>query len=292
MSQKKSTLFYSYTSALLLLSATSLEGSTPNVILILADDLGYGDLGCYGQKIIETKNIDQLANKGIRFTQHYAGSSVSAPSRSVLLTGLHTGNTPIRGNDEMGVRGDVWSHQLMLENPGFEGQYPMPANTYTLGRMAQEAGYTTAMIGKWGLGYPGSQSTPTKMGFDFFFGYNCQRQAHTYYPMFLYRNDERVYLDNAPLLEPHQLLPEDADMFEEATYKQYSRNQYSCDLMFDELTNFVNENSEKPFFLMWTTPLPHVALQAPKHWIDYYVDKLGDEVPYTGYNRYLPARYF
>ena len=190
MSQLKSTLILKYASAFLLLSSVSTEGRTPNVIVVLADDLGYGELGCYGQKVIETKNIDALANTGIRFTQHYAGSAVSAPSRSVLLTGLHTGHTPIRGNDEMPNRGDVWSYQAMFENPALEGQYPLPANTYTIGKLAKDAGYTTAMIGKWGLGHPGSESTPNKMGFDFFYGYNCQRQAHTYYPMFLYKNEE------------------------------------------------------------------------------------------------------
>jgi arylsulfatase len=263
----------------------------PNVIFILADDLGYGELGCYGQKIIETKNIDALANRGIRFTQHYAGSAVSAPSRSVLLTGLHTGHTPVRGNDELGDRGDVWSHQSMLENPALEGQYPMPGDTYTLGKMAKEAGYTTAMIGKWGLGYPGSESTPNKMGFDFFFGYNCQRQAHSYYPMFLYRNEERVYLDNAPLLNPNQSLNKKADKYNPENYKPFSRKQYSCDLMFEELSAFVDENADKPFFLMWTTPIPHVALQAPHRWIEYYVKKLGNEEPYTGNSDYLPVRY-
>ncbi len=263
----------------------------PNVILILADDLGYGELGCYGQKTIETKNIDALANRGIRFTQHYAGSAVSSPSRSVLLTGLHTGHTPIRGNDELSNRGEVWSHQAMLDNPALEGQYPMPGDTYTLGKMAQQAGYTTAMIGKWGLGYPGSASTPNKMGFDFFFGYNCQRQAHSYYPMFLYRNEKRVYLDNAPLLVPKQSLNKKADKYNPESYKPFSRKQYSGDLMFEELSAFVDKNDDKPFFLMWTTPIPHVALQAPQRWIEYYVKKLGDEEPYTGSAGYLPSRY-
>jgi arylsulfatase A-like enzyme len=291
MNQTKFTIFIKFATGLLLLSNNTTEGKTPNVILILADDLGYGDLGCYGQKIIETINIDALANTGILFTQHYAGSAVSAPSRSVLLTGLHTGHTPIRGNDEMPKRGNVWSHQAMLENPELEGQYPMPANTFTLGKLAQEAGYTTAMIGKWGLGHPGSESTPNKMGFDFFYGYNCQRQSHTYYPMFLYKNEERIYLDNAPLLEPNQKLPKEANKYKQTTFESYIRNQYSVDLMFDELTSFVNINSGKPFFLMWTTPLPHVALQAPQLWIDYYVKKLGEEEPYIGHAGYLPARY-
>ena len=137
-----------------------------NVIYILADDLGYGDLGCYGQKIIKTPNIDRLAEEGMLFTQHYSGCTVSAPSRSCLMTGQHTGHTYIRGNQ---------SH-------GTEGEEPLPGNTYTLARMMKDAGYATGAFGKWGLGYPCSEGDPTNLGFDEFFGYNCQRQAHHYYP--------------------------------------------------------------------------------------------------------------
>ncbi|GHU98642.1 hypothetical protein FACS1894159_01430 [Bacteroidia bacterium] len=138
----------------------------PNAIFVLADDLGYGDLGCYGQKLIETPNIDALAGAGIRFTQHYAGAPISAPSRASLLTGLHGGHSPVRNNDEFRTRGDVWNHRAMLDNPYLEGQRPMPADTRTMGHMFREAGYRTAMIGKWGLGHPGSVSTPGWMGFD------------------------------------------------------------------------------------------------------------------------------
>ena len=163
----------------------------PNIIYILADDLGFGDLGCYGQDKIETPNIDKLAQTGIRFTQHYSGSPVSAPSRCVLLTGKHSGHAYIRGNDEMSERGNVWNHAAMLADSTLEGQRPLPPETVTFPKLLQKAGYKTAMVGKWGLGYPGSESTPNKMGFDFFYGYNCQRQAHTYYPPFLYRNENR-----------------------------------------------------------------------------------------------------
>ncbi len=255
--------------------------------------MGYGDLGCYGQKKIETPHIDALARTGMRFTQHYSASAVSAPSRCMMLTGKHSGHAAIRGNEEMASRGNVWNHQAMLDNPRLEGQAPLPANTRTLAHLMQDAGYATAMIGKWGLGFPGSHSTPNKMGFDFFYGYNCQRQAHTYFPMFLYRNDEREMLDNAPLLHAHARVPKDADPKDEAVYERYSRKQYSNDLMFEELTTYVSEQSKakKPFFLMWTTPLPHVALQAPKKWVDYYVKKWGDEAPYTGNRDYLPCRY-
>lgn len=262
----------------------------PNIIYILADDLGYGDLGCYGQQKIETPNIDQLAREGMRFTQHYSGSPVSAPSRGVLLTGKHTGHTYIRGNDEMPDRGNVWSHEAMLADSTLEGQRPLPAETVTFPKLLQKAGYTTAMVGKWGLGYPGSEGTPNKMGFDFFYGYNCQRQAHTYYPPFLYRNEHREYLQNE-LLPPHTPLDKGADPMLESSYAKYTQKQYSPDLLLKEILSFLNQEKNNPFLLMWTTPAPHVPLQAPQKWIDYYVKKFGDEKPYTGQSGYFPTRY-
>lgn len=262
----------------------------PNIIYILADDLGYAELGCYGQKQIETPNIDKLAENGMRFTQHYSGTAVSAPSRCVLLTGKHTGHSYIRGNDEMPERGDVWSHEAMLADSTLEGQRPLLAGTQTLASMMKSAGYTTACIGKWGLGYPGSESTPNKVGFDFFYGYNCQRQAHTYFPPFLYRNENREYLSNV-LLEPGTKLSTGVDIMALESYTKYSQKEYAPDLMFKEITSFINENKDVPFFMMWTTPLPHVPLQAPERWVKHYVDKFGDEVPYTGDKGYFPCRY-
>lgn len=262
----------------------------PNIIYILADDLGYGDLGCYGQTKIETPHIDQLARDGLRFTQHYSGSPVSAPSRCVLLTGKHSGHAYIRGNDEMGERGDVWSHEAMLADSTLEGQRPLPTGTVTLPKLLKKAGYMTAMVGKWGLGYPGSEGTPNKMGFDFFYGYNCQRQAHTYYPPYLYRNEHREYLQNK-LLSPHTLLDEGTDPMLESNYDKYTQQEYAPDLMWKEICSFIDENKKQPFFLMWTTPIPHVPLQAPRKWIDCYVKKIGDEEPYSGKSGYFPARY-
>lgn len=166
------------------------KNQRPNIILILADDLGYGELGVYGQKIIETPNIDTLAKDGIKFTQHYAGAPVCAPSRCVLLTGKHLGHANIRGNDEWNERGDVWSLKAMEENPSLEGQRPMPDSIITVAKILKNAGYKTSLFGKWGLGAPLSESTPNKQGFDYFFGYNCQRQAHTLYPTHLWQNEE------------------------------------------------------------------------------------------------------
>ena len=262
----------------------------PNIIYILADDLGYAELGCYGQQKIETPNIDRLAENGIRFTQHYSGSPVSAPSRAILLTGKHSGHAYIRGNDEMPERGDVWNHTAMLADSTLEGQRPLPAGTVTFPKLLQQAGYTTAMVGKWGLGYPGSEGTPNKMGFDFFYGYNCQRQAHTYYPPFLYRNENREYLQNK-LLPPHTPLDKGADPMQLSSYDKYTQQQYSPDLMLTEIKSFVTENKNNPFLLRWTTPVPHVPLQAPQKWIDYYLKKFGDEKPYIGESGYFPTRY-
>lgn len=275
---------------LLVCASAISQTQKPNIIYILADDLGYGELGCYGQEKIETPNIDQLAREGIQFTQHYSGAPVSAPARCVLLTGKHTGHAYIRGNDEMPERGEVWSHEAMFADSTLEGQRPLPAGTVTFPKLLQKAGYATAMVGKWGLGYPGSEATPNKMGFDFFYGYNCQRQAHTYYPPFLYRNEQREYLQNK-LLPPHTPLDKGADPILDSSYEKYLLPQYSPDLMLEEIHSFVHENKKQPFLLMWTTLVPHVPLQAPKKWVDYYVNKFGDEKPYVGNSGYFPSRY-
>ena len=232
----------------------------PNIIYILADDLGISELGCYGQQLIETPNIDRLSQEGMTFSNHYSGTAVSAPSRCVLFTGLHTGHAYIRGNDEMASRGDVWNHKAVLADSTLEGQRPVPAETVMIPAVMKQAGYTTACIGKWGLGYPGSASTPNKMGFDFFYGYNCQREAHTYYPPFLYRNEHREYLNN-PLVVPHTKLDKGADPYEEKSYAKYTLNEYAPDLMYKEILNFIDLTKDNPFVLFWTTPLPHVPLQ-------------------------------
>jgi arylsulfatase len=263
---------------------------SPNIIYILADDLGYGELGCYGQGKIETPNLDALAASGMRFTRHYAGSPVCAPSRAVLMTGLHTGHAPVRGNDEWGSRGKVWDYRAMFRDATLEGQRPLPKGTPTLGLLLQQAGYTTGMVGKWGLGAPNTHSIPNKMGFDFFYGYNCQRQAHTFYPLHLYKNENRVFLQN-DTVPPNTKLAEGADPYDESSYADYSLTDYSPDLMFKEIQGFVSRNQEKPFFLYWATPIPHVPLQAPKKWVDYYHEKFGEEEPYLGDKGYFPTRY-
>jgi arylsulfatase A-like enzyme len=212
-------------------------GPKPNIIFVMADDLGYGDLGCYGQKTIQTPHIDRLATEGMRFTDHYAGSTVCAPSRCSLMTGLHTGHTYVRGNREIKPM----------------GQLPLLPDTVTLPRALKQAGYTTALIGKWGLGGPDSTGTPNKQGFDYFYGYLCQRHAHNYYPEFLFRNDQRVPLRN-------KVAGDRADGAGVATEKV----EYSYDLMAVEALEFVEENKTGPFFLCLTITIPHANNEAGK----------------------------
>ena len=264
--------------------------SKPNIIFILADDLGYGELGCYGQELIETPNIDTLAATGMKFTQHYSGSPVCAPSRCVLLTGLHSGHAYIRGNDEWSERGMVWDYRAMIADSTLEGQRPLPEGTITIGKLLQSAGYKTGMIGKWGLGAPHTGSIPTKQGFDFFCGYNCQRQAHTYYPVHLYLNENRLHLEN-DTVAPRTTLDEGVDPFDMDSYSRYNLNEYAPDVMFSEMIKFIEKNKEEPFFFYWASPIPHNPLQAPGKWVDYYVKKFGDELPYPGDKGYFPHRY-
>lgn len=198
----------------------------PNVVFILADDLGYGDLGFLGQKYIETPNIDRLAKEGMFFTQHYSGSPVCAPSRSALLTGLHTGHTPIRGNSEV--------------QP--EGQLPLTDSIQTLSKIFQKAGYVTGAFGKWGLGMNGTSGHPSRQGFDSFYGYLCQRYAHRYYPAYLWENQEKVNLPGN-------------DWSNKVTY--------APDLIQEKTLEFLEGNKDKPFFLFMPIVMPHAELAAP-----------------------------
>lgn len=254
----------------------------PNIILILADDLGYNEVGAYGQTRIRTPNIDRLAREGVRFTDHYSGSPVCAPSRAVLLTGLHSGHAYIRDNDEMGFRGDVW------KDPALEGQRPLPAGTFTMAAMLQRAGYATAAVGKWGLGGPGSEGEPTKLGFDHFFGFLCQRVAHNHYPAYLWRNSARVTLDN-PGIYPHEKFPAGKDPKAPAAYERYGGKQYALDLMGDEARAFITANKARPFFLYFAPTVPHAALQVPEDSLAEYLGVLPD-TPYAGDKGYLPHR--
>ncbi|WP_346236173.1 arylsulfatase [Niabella insulamsoli] len=275
-----------------LLSGTCLaqqrKAAKPNIIYILADDLGYGELGCYGQTKIETPHIDALAKNGKKFTQHYA-FAVCAPSRYLLMTGINSGHAYIRGNHEWGERGPVWDFKAMEENPFLEGQFPIPDSTLTIAEVLKEAGYTTGLVGKWGLGAPFTSGLPNRQGFDYFYGYICQRQDHTYYNGHLWENEDRVALSNK-IVAPDTTLPKTADLMDPKTYAPFQQKDYGPDFLIKAALNFIDKNKEQPFFLYYPSPLPHVSLQAPERLVDYYHKKFGDEKPFRG-GSYFPCRY-
>jgi arylsulfatase A len=252
----------------------NIQNSKPNFVFILADDLGYGELGCYGQELIQTPNTDRLASEGMRFTQFYSGSPVCAPSRCVLLTGLHTGHSYVRDNYELGG--------FLDEEEG--GQLPLPPETRTLARMLQQNGYTTGVIGKWGLGGPESSGIPTRQGFDFFYGYLCQKQAHNYYPTHLWRNEEWDTLRNK-FFHSHQKFEGDPE--NPADFEKYKGKDYSQDLMAAEALNFIRDNKDHPFFLYLPFTVPHLSLQVPDEALEIYKGQFEEE-PYLGEDGYLP----
>ena len=258
----------------------------PNFIFILADDLGYGELGVLGQQLIETPNLDALAKSGMILTNHYSGAPVCAPARAILMTGLHAGHNPVRGNSEWGERGDVWSFKSMFENSNLEGQRPMPDSIRTIANILKSNGYKTGMVGKWGLGAPNTSSIPNKKGFDFFYGYNCQRQAHNLFPTHLWRNSERHILNNTVVDKGK--LPDHLNPKDEESYALYHQNDYAPTLMHNEAMAFLDRNINQKFFLYYASPLPHLPLQAPKKWVNYYREKFGKEEPYLGDKGYFP----
>ena len=265
------------------------KDNLPNIVFILADDLGYGEIGILGQKKIETPNIDKLAKSGMILTDHYTGSPVCAPSRSILLTGLHSGNNPIRGNDEWKERGDVWSFKAMFDNPELEGQRPLPDSIVTIADILKSKGYKTGMFGKWGLGAPNTNSIPNNKGFDFFYGYNCQRQAHTFFPTHLWKNKERHILENRIVNKGE--LPSNLDPNNEESYIKYNQKDYAPTLIHEEALKFIERNKDEKFFVYYASPIPHLPLQAPSIWVNYYREKFGEEKPYTGGSGYYPNQY-
>lgn len=260
----------------------------PNIVYIIADDLGYGELGCYGQEKIETPNLDALAKRGMRFKQHYA-YPVCAPSRYLLMTGKNSGKAFIRGNHEWEERGDVWNFKEMEKNPSLEGQYPIPDSTITIAKVLKNAGYITGMVGKWGLGAPMSVGAPNNQGFDYFYGFICQRQDHTYYSGHLWENGNRVPLDNK-IVDPDVKFPAGLDPMDEKNYEKYQQKDYTPDYLIKAALNFIEKNKKQPFFLYYPTPLPHLSLQAPASLVEYYHKKFGDEKPFLG-GSYFPCRY-
>lgn len=257
---------------LISLFATHLVTAQPkNLVFILADDLGWGELGCYGQEKIRTPHIDRLAAEGMRFTSHYSGAPVCAPSRGVLMTGKHLGHAEIRGN-----------RQAKVNFPQFEeGQHPISAEALTIASVFQKAGFATAAIGKWGLGPTGSTGDPNAQGFDFFFGYNCQAEAHTYFPRYLWRNDNHIEIN------PRKI-PGHAKQAEgEVKAETWRGENYAPDLMVAEAKKFIATHHEKPFFLYLPFIEPHVAMQPSQKSIDEYPENW-DSKPYRGNAGYLP----
>ena len=219
------------------------DGTKPNIIYILADDLGYGDLSCYGQEKFSTPNIDKLAKEGMLFTQHYSGAPVCAPSRSALLSGLHTGHTAIRGNK--GVEP--------------EGEFPIPDATFTIAELLKTKGYATGAFGKWGLGFPGSEGDPLNQSFDTFYGYNSQALAHNYYPDHLWDNKNIV------------LFPENEGV---------NNGQYTPILIHQKAISFIEKKQKEPFFMYYASVLPHAELLAPQSYMDKFAGKFTPEKEY------------
>lgn len=254
--------------------AAAAEAQRPNIVFLLCDDLGYGDVGCFGQKKIRTPNIDRLAAEGMRLTVHYSGNAVCAPSRCTLMTGKHPGHAFIRTNRQY--------------RPDSEGQWPLPADEVTLPKLLQSLGYTTGAFGKWGLGPPDTTGEPLRQGIDRFFGYNCQGVAHNFYPTYLWDNAKRRLLDN-PAFPVNQKLPADADPADPESYKGFTGREYAPDIINEQARQFLRDHKDQPFLLYYPTTVPHLALQVPDDSLREYVGKFPDE-PYVGGRGYLPNR--
>jgi len=237
-----------------LLAAPAAAADRPNIVFILADDLGWGDLGCYGQTKIRTPSIDKLAADGIRFTQAYAGNAVCAPSRCCLMTGKHPGHAQVRNNRQ-------WKPELR-----WSGQEPLPEDAVTLPKLLKAKGYATGAMGKWGLGSPENSGDPTRQGIDHFFGYYCQAHAHNHYPAYVYRNGKRIELDGND---------------SSATGRQYTQDLFEA-----EALRFIRDHKDGPFFLYLPFTVPHLALQVPDDSLAEYNGKF-TETPYRG-KQYQP----
>ncbi|MBL8890478.1 MAG: arylsulfatase [Planctomycetaceae bacterium] len=243
----------------------------PNIVLILADDLGYGDLGCYGQEKIQTPHLDRLASQGMRFTNHYTGSPVCASARCTLLTGKHSAHAEIRGNRDSG------------NGRAFPGQWPITAEAITIAEVLQEAGYATGGFGKWGLGPTDTSGSPIKQGFDRFYGYNCQRNAHSYYPSYL-DDDDRIDEINSRPIPGHRKQPEG-----EVRAEAYRADVYAPERILDKAIEWLDSNHQRRFFLYLPFVEPHVAMHPPQEWLDHYPHEWDQETgPYRGENGYLP----
>lgn len=236
----------------------------PNIVFIVADDLGFSELGCYGQKKIKTPRLDRLAAQGMRFTSHYSGNAVCAPSRCVLLTGKHPGHAFVRDNKSV--------------QP--EGQQPIPATELTLAERLARAGYATGAFGKWGLGPTDSEGDPNEQGFDRFFGYNCQAHAHSYYPATLWSDKKKVRLRNDPPVPGHAALPEGSDPGDPRSYDIFKGRDYAPDRINEQALDFIRRHQDRPFFLYYPTIIPHVALHVPDEELEPYLAEGWNDPPF------------
>lgn len=258
--------------ALCLVACASSQAAArqPNIVFIIADDLGWGDLGCYGQTKIKTPNLDRMAAEGMRLTRHYSGNAVCAPSRCVLMSGLHPGHAFIRDNRSI--------------QP--EGQWPIPDETVLIPELLKTLGYTTGGFGKWGLGGPGTSGEPLKQGMDRWYGYNCQGVAHNFYPTYLWDDAKKVSLNNPDFPSKDTLKPGE-DPNNPASYARFEGKEYSADLIADQALKFIQDHKDRPFYLFWPTTVPHLALQVPADSLAEYEGKFEDP-PYPGGKGYLP----
>ena len=275
-------LFYHFNLLIVLtlvgsLVSTAQQKNNPNIIYIYADDLGYGELGCYGQQKIRTPNLDQMAREGMRFTQHYSSAPVCAPSRCMLMTGKNPGHSYIRGNYELGGYSD--------DTEG--GQMPLHPGAFTIAKMLKEKGYRTAMIGKWGMGVVGTSGSPLLHGFDYYYGYLDQKQAHNYYPTHLWENDKWDSLRN-PVIQVHSSI--DSTIATDADFKKYIGTDYAPAKMTEKALNFINTNQKNSFFLYLPYTIPHLSLQVPEKYITPYINQF-EEHPYYGQSGYAPCKY-
>ncbi len=265
--------------ALMTVSSLALGQQKPNVIYIYADDLGYGELGVYGQTKIKTPFLDAMAKEGIRFTQHYTSAPVCAPARCMLMTGVHAGHSYIRGNYELGGFAD--------NKEG--GQMPLPENTFTIAKLMKNAGYQTALVGKWGLGMSNSTGNPNQQGFDYAYGFLDQKQAHNLYPTHLWENGKWDTLRNS-----YQLVHEYQNKkiaLDSIDFEKFKGKDYAATKMMEKALGFIEKNKAKPFFLYLPLPLPHLSLQAPEEEIKAYQGKF-EETIYTGQKGgYVPTKY-
>lgn len=259
----KNALFFLAASIVWLTGAGAAE--KPNIVFILADDLGFRELGCYGQEKIQTPRIDQLAREGMKFTRAYSGSPVCAPSRCVLMTGKHPGHAIVRNNRAM--------------TP--EGQYPIPKTEETIAELLAQEGYISGAFGKWGLGNIWSEGNPNEQGFEKFFGYNCQAHAHSYYPATLWDNDQKYPLKNDPPVPGHAGLVDGSDPRNPASYDIFKGQDYASDHIADQALQFIKANKDRPFFLYYPSLIPHVALHVPDEDLKPYLDEGWNDPPFT-----------